>query len=273
MPFVQVNDVRLYYETMGKGEPLALIGGSLFGRQNWGLLFDKLSRHFKLISYDMRGYGKSDRPIQSYTMELWADDLAGLLDVLKIKKAHVAGTSMGGMIALVLAARHPNRVLGVVADCAFAKPDRLRKMVLQTWRKLVQIVGTSEIFSDHVMSQAVGQKFLDALDADKYIQMTRDIVAQNSVETVVQACLAMERMDLTKELKKIKAPTLVMNAPGDIITPLDMGPTGIGGRKIHEMVAGSTLKIWEGIGHADLLEKPKESAEAIINFLSNIKKN
>ncbi|MFQ5761627.1 MAG: alpha/beta fold hydrolase [Candidatus Bathyarchaeia archaeon] len=269
MPITRVNDIDVYYEITGEGEPLALIGGSLFGRFNWGLVLNKLSKHFRVISYDMRGYGQSSRPIQEYTIELWADDLAGLLDALKISKTHVAGTSMGGMIALKFAAKYPEKLLGVVADCAFAKPDRQRKMLLQTWRKLAQTTGLGDIFSDLVMTQAVGSKFLDGPNADEAIEMTRRIVRLNSVETVVQACLAMEEMDLSNDLPKIKAPTLLMNAPGDVITPLDMGPTGIGGRKIHQLIPGSRLKVWEGIGHADLLEKPEESAETIIQFLKS----
>jgi pimeloyl-ACP methyl ester carboxylesterase len=98
------------------------------------------------------------------------------------------------------------------------------------------------------------------------------VVRLNTVETVVQACLAMENLDLSKDLPRVKAPTLVMNAPGDYITPLDMGPSGIGGRKIAEMVPNSTLKVWKGIGHADLLEKPEESAATVIKFLKSVEK-
>ena len=108
MPKVQANGISIYYEYMGEGDvPLALVGGSLFGRQNFGLVWEGLGRHFKLISYDQRGYGLSDRPLQSYTMELWADDLAALLDELGIERAHIMGTSAGGMIALQFAAKYP----------------------------------------------------------------------------------------------------------------------------------------------------------------------
>lgn len=267
MAFAQVNGIRHYYQIEGRGEPLALVGGSLFGRQNFGLVYDKLVKHFRVLSYDMRGYGQSDRPIQNYTIELWADDLAGLLDAVKIARAHVYGTSMGGMIALKFAAKYPRRTLGCVADVAFGKPDNMRKIIFGTWRKLAQLIGLGDLYSDYVLTQAVGAELLDRTDAPKIIDMVRDVVRLNSVETVVQACLAMESLDLSKDLPKIRAPTLVMNAPGDYITPLDMGPSGIGGRKIHQMIKGSELKIWEGIGHADLLERPNESAALVIDFL------
>ena len=272
MPFAQAGDVRLYYELKGAGEPLALIGGSLFGRQNFGFVYNKLVKHFRVLSYDQRGYGKSDRPIEKYTIDMWTDDLARLLDALKITRAHIYGTSMGAMIALKFAAKYPQKTLGCVADVAFGKPDRMRKIIFSTWRKLSQVIGLGDLYSDYVLTQAVGANFLDRPGIDRSIEQVRDVVRLNSVETVVQACLAMESLDLTRDLPKIKAPTLVMNAPGDYITPLDMGPSGIGGRKIAEMVPNSTLKVWEGIGHADLLEKPEESAEVVIGFLKSVTK-
>ncbi len=271
MPIIRVGDVNLFYRLKGKGAPLALIGGSLFGRQNFGLVYPKLVKNFRVLDYDMRGYGKSDRPIEKYTIDMWADDLAGLLDALSIRRAHVYGTSMGGMIALKFAAKYPKKTMGCVADVAFAKPDNMRKIIFSTWRKLAQVIGLGDLYSDYVLTQAVGAKFLDKPGVGKVIDMVRDVVRLNSVETVVQACLAMESLDMSKDLRKIKAPTLVMNAPGDYITPLDMGPTGVGGRKIAQMVPNSTLKIWKGIGHADLLEKPDESAATVIKFLKSVK--
>ena len=272
MPFAQAGDVRLYYELKGAGEPLALVGGSLFGRQNFGFVYNTLVKHFRVLSYDQRGYGKSDRPIEKYTIDMWTDDLARLLDALKITRAHIYGTSMGAMIALKFAAKYPQKTLGCVADVAFGKPDRMRKIIFSTWRKLAQVIGLGDLYSDYVLTQAVGANFLDRPGIDRSIEQVRDVVRLNSVETVVQACLAMESLDLTRDLPKIKAPTLVMNAPGDYITPLDMGPSGIGGRKIAEMVPNSTLKVWEGIGHADLLEKPDESAAVVIKFLESVTK-
>src|SRR2546427_3233110 len=121
LPTVQVGDVRLYYELKGAGDPLALIGGSLFGRQNFGLVYNKLVKHFRVLSYDQRGYGKSDRPIEKYTIDMWADDLAGLLDALKVKRTHVYGTSMGGMIALKFAAKYPKKTSEVWEEVHFGK--------------------------------------------------------------------------------------------------------------------------------------------------------
>ncbi len=127
MPKVQAHGINIFYEYMGQGEvPLALIGGSLFGRQNFGLVWEGLGEHFKLISYDQRGYGQTDRPLQPYTMELWADDLAApdspgrdedgiafLRDVLGARWIADKATEDGRVVA------SPNSPLAAVGEITF----------------------------------------------------------------------------------------------------------------------------------------------------------
>lgn len=272
MPKVQANGIGIYYELMGKGEPLALIGGSLFGRQNFGMVWEGLAKNFQLISYDQRGYGLSDRPLQAYDLDLWADDLAALLDALKIDRCHVMGTSAGGMIALKFAAKYPDRCIGVVSDCAFAKCDTMRKIMFRTWRHMATSWGCSPEFADHVITQAVGAEFLDGPQGKKVIEMVRTVVGMNSPETVVQACLAMEKMDLRKDIKKIKNPTMVITARKDMLTPMTTGKTGAGAQWVADNLKGCELKVYDDIGHADLVECPEKTIAATVKFLKRAKK-
>ena len=89
-------------------------GGSLFGRQNFGLVNDGFREHFRLLSFDARGYGRSDVPSESYSIEGWADDGAALLDAVGLDRVLVHGTSMGGMIALAFACKYPERCIAAV---------------------------------------------------------------------------------------------------------------------------------------------------------------
>ena len=119
-----VNGARLWYRISGEGEPVVQIHGAGFGHFNFAPATPVLSEHFRVVDYDQRGYGQSDRPLQHYDMEVWADDLAGLMDALGIDAAHVHGTSMGGMIAIVFAGKYPERTTSVVINCAAAKLGR-----------------------------------------------------------------------------------------------------------------------------------------------------
>src|SRR4051812_49150629 len=98
MSIASINGINLWYEERGTGEPVIQIHGCGFGHSNFSTATPYLSEYFRIIDFDLRGYGQSDQPIQRYSMEVWADDIAALMEHLNIKKAHIHGTSMGGMI-------------------------------------------------------------------------------------------------------------------------------------------------------------------------------
>ena len=101
--------------------------------------------------------------------------------------------------------------------------------------------------------------------------MVRTIVGLNSVDTVVQACLAMENMDLREDCKKIKNPTLVITAKKDMLTPMETGASGAGAQWVADNVPGCELIVYEDIGHADLVECPEKTIASTINFLHRAK--
>src|SRR6476659_4653255 len=107
MPHADVNGAHIYYEISGSGPPVIQIGGAVNGHEGYGLITPLLADRFTVIDFDHRGYGLSDRPDQKYTMDVWVDDMAGLIDVLGYEKLHVHGGSMGGFIAVLFAAKYP----------------------------------------------------------------------------------------------------------------------------------------------------------------------
>ena len=142
MADAQINGARIWYEVHGEGEDYLLqIGGAGFAHENFGFVTDKMTPHFKVIEFDLRGYGLSERPEQEYSMELWADDIKALFDAIGVERAHVHGTSMGGMVALAFAGRYPERVDGLVLDCASAKSDFMARAHWEVWKQLAQAYG------------------------------------------------------------------------------------------------------------------------------------
>lgn len=271
MPYVQTNDVRTYYEVYGSGEPLILIGGSVFGRRNWAMAWEAFSSHFQVISFDQRGYGRSDRPLERYKMDVWVDDIAALLDGLGVSRAHIAGTSMGAMVALAFAAKYPERCLRVVSDCPLVKPDRARKLMFETWRRMAQVLGCGDALADHIVVQAVSADLLDSDRADAVIANVRAMITQNSVETVVQACLMMEELDLTDAVATIQSEVLVIASTQDYITPIETAKSGAGSGYLDRNLKHCRFHVNTDCGHADLLEKKDQTIAMIIEFLSGAK--
>src|SRR5690242_3119658 len=100
MAFIESNGHRHWYEITGEGEPVVQIHGAALGHTNFAKVTPILNQHFKIYDFDLLGAGQSDRPMDvDYTLEMWADDVKGLMDTWGLEKAHIHGTSFGGMIS------------------------------------------------------------------------------------------------------------------------------------------------------------------------------
>lgn len=272
MAFATVNGVNLYYEINGSGPTVIQIGGAVNGHEGYALITPHMQEHFTVIDYDHRGYGQSDRPAQTYTMDTWADDLAALLDALDVDRCHVHGGSMGGFIACLFAAKYPDRVDRLVFNGAVAKCDWMSRTYFELWKRLAQTYGLS---SDEValllLTHAFSRSYLDEMVASgslHSLDWMKDSIRRNAtLEIFCDACDAMAETDVTGLLGNITAPTLVLHGADDCLTPLDCGPDGAGARKIHEGIAGSELYLLEGCGHGVLFERSEEAVGKVIAFL------
>jgi pimeloyl-ACP methyl ester carboxylesterase len=114
MPKAKIGEIQINYEEYGQGTPLMMILGLGQDIATWGFQISEFSNHFKLIIFDNRDSGKSSRCSEFYSTETMADDCIGLMDYLGIDRAHILGTSMGGMIAQQVALNAPERVINLV---------------------------------------------------------------------------------------------------------------------------------------------------------------
>ena len=179
----EVNGVKLWYDVSGEGEPVVQIHGAGFGHFNFAPATPELAKHFRVVDYDMRGYGRSDRPVQDYDMEVWADDVAGLLDALGIEAAHVHGTSMGGMIAIVFAGKYPQRTTSVVINCAAAKLGRAGRLTFKNWIDIARLDPDgpgSRILAELIAWQALSRAFLETPDGVAAIDTIQQILRDSN---------------------------------------------------------------------------------------------
>ena len=162
MADAQINGARIWYEVHGEGEDYLLqIGGAGFAHENFGFVTDKMTPHFIPSSSILRGYGLSASE-QEYSMEVWADDIKGLFDAIGVERAHVHGTSMGGMVALAFAGRYPELVDGLVLDCASAKSDFMARAHWEVWKQLAQAYGMGgEPLALEIATKCLSRRFLD----------------------------------------------------------------------------------------------------------------
>lgn len=265
-----VRDVELWYRISGEGEPVVQIHGAGFGHFNFDPATPELAKQFTVVDYDMRGYGQSDRPLQHYDMEVWADDLAGLMQGLGIEQAHVHGTSMGGMIATVFAGKYPELTRSVVINCAAAKLGPSGRLIFKNWIDIARLDPDgpgSRVLAELITWQALSRRFLAEQDhvalADTIQRILRD---SNRIEVFTAACDAMCEMDLTPWLARITSPALVLGGSEDVMTPWDQGPGGAGQQAIFEGIAGAEKHVIEGGNHSTIFDSSAEHNRTVAAF-------
>jgi len=269
VPFADLADCRIWYELKGSGDYLLQIPGMFFAHDNFGLVSDAMAEHFTVIDFDQCGTGLSGRPSRRYSIESWADDCALLLDALGVERAHVHGTSAAGMVAIRFAAVHGERVDRLVIDCSAARLDFVGRAMCEVWKALAQAYGLgSRELALNIAGQACSRAFLDGERGPETVESIRQLVERNcTLETFCAVCDAMIEVDLSADLGRIRAPTLVTVGSEDVMTPLDQGAQGIGNRAIAELIPTAELYVMDGIGHANLLEAPELTTEVVVEFL------
>ena len=272
MPKTSIGEVELWYEFTGDGETVIQVGGAVSAHEGYATITPGLSEEYRVLDYDHRGYGLSDRPKQRYTLETWSDDLVALMDTLGLEKAHIHGGSMGSFIAINFAATYPERVDKLLLGAgAVAKCDEMAVLHFRVWQDLATAYGVaSEEMAREILTKAFSRAYLDGIAEESLIADMREVTARNvETDVFVDACQAMIDTDVTRSLDRVTAPTLVMVGDEDALTPLDMGPRGAGARYVAEHLPHGQLVIFEGSGHGHYIEQVEESIATIIRFLKS----
>jgi len=257
------NDIDVAWFAAGRGEPLILVHGLADDHRAWRrALADLVLRH-RVILYDLRGHGQTSLGQPDCSLRQLGDDLVALMDVLDLRRADVAGFSLGGTIAMRLGIDHPERVRGLAL---VATSSRVGRAAADWYRERVALVETSD---------ARLRETLDRDTADVYTQSPDELAegllirrqSTSDPRGYGNACAAMAGLNaapLDPELPKISAPALIVASDLDRHCP----------PKAAEMIAarieGSRLEIIEGAGHAIPVEKPHELAALINIFLDEI---
>jgi len=258
MALVKVNGINLNVEAFGKGRPVIIAHG-LSGNLKVMYPIRKMLRGgFRVIMYDSRGHGKSDKPA-SYTLEDHANDLIGLMDALGLEKASLIGFSMGSYIAAAAAAKAPERVeklvlMGTKGEGTTSSVERiLREKGLDP--ATVQGMKMNLALSSSTFSPKTGliKKGLTMLPQWMQPLTPEQKAAENK---------ALENFDLFTEYPKITAPTLVIAGQLDGINPPHLG------KAVSEAIPGAQYKVIEKASHMMFVEKKKAVRKTLLEFLA-----
>jgi pimeloyl-ACP methyl ester carboxylesterase len=263
MPRIRAGNITLNYDQQGNGEPLVLIPYLAADHACYAFQVAEYSKYFTCISVDLRGTGESDKPSGVYSTEMFADDIAALMQAMGIPSAHVSGLSLGAATGTWLAAKYPERVKSLSLHSGWTKSDAYIKTVVHGWQLMAKALnGVPEMVIQGIFPWC----FTPELYAQKpdYIQALSDFVLgrpRQPVDAFIRHSDAVIAHDAEAQLGKISAPTQVTFGRHDTITSTrfaDPLRNGIGGSELH---------IFEDCSHAPLYENVAAFNEKTLAFL------
>ncbi|MEM2144939.1 MAG: alpha/beta hydrolase [Candidatus Jordarchaeaceae archaeon] len=263
MPFVNVNGLKTFYESKGKGRPLILIHGATGSSLYWGIQLSELSKKLRVIAIDLPGHGKTERLKEKATIERYAHHIAAFMKQIKLDKAVIAGHSMGGLVVQQLALKHPElfeKLIIVDSTSHFPEPtenskqSEVMKNLDDSYRKQPPEELAKSIVNGLFSKKTLEKGGLSPLI--KYLPM--ESIYDPSIW--IMDFEAGKGVDLREKIKDINIPTLII-AGADSVIPNSES------RFIQEKIKGSVLEIIPDAGHMLMLEKPEEFNQAVLRFI------
>ena len=261
MTYASMEDgKKIWYEVVGSGPPVVLIGGSSIAHRQWDFMVPILRDHYRLILFDQRGVGKSDRDPVGITAERWVDDLRVIMDSIGIEKCHILSTSNGSLVAIRFAAKYPQRTGAIVHYGIYKFTDQYRKM---------SKVGATIVNEFGIGNGSLGAYFLTRMFGTP--AMIEDWVANRFEENLSPgAWMAMHEaldVDFTAELDKISAPQLILlGETGPLGKSTDYASGTQFLQKVCPGIETTTIPGTNGTFH--VFTRPFECAEAVMEFFT-----
>jgi 3-oxoadipate enol-lactonase len=265
MPTVKVNDINIHYELYGKGEALVLIVFYTANTAWWFRQVPVFSQQYRVVAFDNRGSGQSDKPDLPYTMQMMAGDLAGLLEAIGINAAHIFGVSMGGMIAQHFALRYPERVRSLILGCTSCggphsiKPDVEAMTVLSDFDHMKKLTR-AEIVRETIPF-LVSQEFIDKDPGLIQELMAKMMEHLAPLHGAIRQAYAIWEHDTYVRLPEIRVPTLVIAGDADRLIPAENS------RILASRIPRAELVILKNMGHGFIIEAADEANRAVLDFL------
>jgi 3-oxoadipate enol-lactonase len=263
MPTAQINGITLNYQIDGPdnaAETIVLINGLADDLESWGFQIPALiDAGFRVLRFDNRGIGKSDAPAGAYSSRMLADDAKALVDLLGIKRFHLMGVSMGGMISEEYAIAYPGDLKSLTLACTYGKADAFCQTMFAMWADLAKATSVPFVMRDVALWAFTGPFFEErpedaAAFADAMAALPMSLEAYLSQLAVIQAHDATDRLGL------IKVPTLVLAGEEDILIPVRLS------KILKEAIPGAAWATVPG-GHACLWESPEPFNTTFIDYV------
>jgi pimeloyl-ACP methyl ester carboxylesterase len=258
MPKLQANGIELHYEATGEGQPVLFIHGLGSSCRDWEMQMPVFSKQYRVVSFDLRGHGQSQKPPGPYSMSLFAKDTAELTRSLGIAPVHVVGISLGGMIAFQLGVDHPELVKSLVI--VNAGPEVVIRTMKDRWNVFLRF-ATVRLLGMRKMGEVLGRRLFPREEQADIQKLFVERWAENDTRAYLDTLRAIVGWSVTDRIQNINLPTLVVAADGDY-TPVSAKQAFVSKMPQVELVVIPDSR------HATPVDSPEKFNEAVMSFLS-----
>jgi 3-oxoadipate enol-lactonase len=267
MPYLKLKDAEIYFETHGDGPPFLFCSVTGLDHQAWKFhQVSEFSRDHQVIIFDYRGTGKSSKNIQKYSIKMFTEDAAMLLDQLNATQAIACGHSMGGVVAQLLAIDYPQKVKKLILASSGSAHPGAHGIPLAMCRDMVRL-GFEGYIRQHTIETGWTKEFVATHPdlIENFLQVRMSGIAP--LENYLYFILARQEHDHTDRLKEIRAPTLVLVGDDEIHGAADRTHWDAAHHLAKE-IPNSKLVVLQGEGHHYLATNPVAAHHAIREFIS-----
>jgi 3-oxoadipate enol-lactonase len=260
MPHLSCNGINLYYETHGEGPPLLFIHGLGSSTLDWQAQIDYFSQKHKVIVFDLRGHGQSDKPTGEYGVALFAEDTASLIKELDLEDVNIIGISLGGMIALQLEIFHSELVKSaVIVNSVSEFPLKTTKDKLEKHLRyfITRVMGM------RWMGKVLGKRLFPKPEQAEIRKAIAERWAKNDTKSYLNATKALFTWSVTDKLGEIDSPTLILGAEFDYFPVSDK-------ELLTNRIVNAKLEIIKDSRHGTPLDQTALFNKTVDDFLSNL---
>ena len=258
MPKLRTNNIDLYYEAKGTGQPLLFINGLGSSTRDWEFQVEEFCKTYRVITFDLRGQGKSDAPEGPYTIPMFASDIVGLLKGLGEESAHIVGISLGGGIAFQSALDAPAMVRTLVivnSGPMLTAPGGDAQKEVDSRVAIVKQKGMRAM--GQVLAPALFPKPEHAFLREAFVERW----AENDPRAYIDSLLSMVGWNVLSQINSIRCPTLVVSSDQDY-SPVALKEAYV------KLMPNAELAVIPDAHHAVPMEQPEAFNAALRQFLA-----
>ncbi|WP_439859178.1 alpha/beta fold hydrolase [Pseudomonas sp. MBLB4136] len=262
MAYFDSDGCQLHYEEYGHGAPLLLVHGLGSSTRDWEYQIDDLAANYRVIALDLRGHGRSDKPRERYSIAGFAEDVAALIEHLRLEAVHLVGISMGGMVGFQLGVDRPQllRSLCIVNSSPEVKARNLRERL-----EIAKRWSLSRLLSLRTIAKGLGRLLFPHPHQAELRRKIEQRWPQNDKRAYLASLDAIIGWGVRERLARITCPTLVISADRDY-TPVAQKEAYV------KELPDARLLVIENSRHATPLDQPQRFNSSLLAFLAEVER-